>query len=93
MQEDSIDKTAFSTGEGHYEFLRLPFGLCNSPATFQRTMHMVLTGLSWDVCLIYLDDILVVGTTFEDHLTKLELVFSRLKKYGLKPRADKCSLF
>ena len=52
-------KTAFSTETGHYEFNVMPFGLTNAPATFQRLMECVLTGLTTEQCLIYLDDIIV----------------------------------
>ncbi|KAG5900735.1 hypothetical protein JTB14_038253 [Gonioctena quinquepunctata] len=47
----------------------MPFGLCNAPATFERLMETVLKGLSWNTCLVYLDDIIVVGRSFEDHLS------------------------
>ena len=53
------EKTAFNTGQGLYEFRVMPFGLCNAPSTFQRLMELVLAGLSWDICLAYLDDIVV----------------------------------
>ena len=54
-------KTAFTTGRGLYEFSVMPFGLCNAPATFERLMETVLHGLQFDICLIYLDDIIVFG--------------------------------
>ena len=52
----------------------MPFGLCNAPATFQGLMDMVLAGLQWDRCLVYLDNIIVVGKRFEEHLTALHLL-------------------
>ena len=52
----------------------MPFGLCNAPATFQRLMETILAGLSWDKCLVYLDDILVVGHTVSEHLANLRSV-------------------
>ena len=56
----------------------MPFGLCNAPATFQRLMDLVLSGLQWTECLVYLDDVIILGRDFEDHLRSLKLVFQRL---------------
>ncbi|CAF4636209.1 unnamed protein product, partial [Rotaria magnacalcarata] len=52
----------------------MPFGLTNAPATFQRLMDLVLGGLKWSCALVYLDDIIVYSTSFDDHLYHLELV-------------------
>ena len=69
IAEADKKKTAFCTSSGRlYEFNRLPFGLCNAPATFSRLMDYVLSGLSWEICLYYLDDIIVFSTTWEEHL-------------------------
>ena len=84
-------KTAFCTTEGLYEFKVMPFGLCNAPATFQRLMDIVLTGLQWTSCLVYLDDIIVLGRTFTEHLSNLGSVFSRIRDAGLKIKPEKCS--
>ena len=86
-------KTAFITRSGLYEFCTMPFGLCNAPATFERLMELVLSGLQWKVCLIYLDDIIVYGSTFDDELQRLEVIFSRLRKANLKLKPKKCVLF
>ena len=59
-------KTAFATRSGLYEFRVMPFGLKGAPATFERLMETVLAGLQWDICLIYLDDVIVLGRSFED---------------------------
>ena len=67
------EKTTFCTSEGLYEFNVMPFGLCNRPATFQRLMNLLL--VQWSSCLVYLDDIIVLGKTFEDHLKHLSQVF------------------
>jgi hypothetical protein len=68
----------------------MSFGLCNALATFQRLMETVLAGLARDSCMVYLDDILVIGKTFDSHLQNLRQVFVRLRGAGLrlKPNAD-----
>lgn len=73
------EKTAFSTGKGLWQFKVMPFGLCNAPATFERLMKPVLAGLIGDACLVYLDDIIVVGRTFEDHLGNLARVLTKIR--------------
>ena len=93
VKEEHKKKTAFRTSAGRlYEWNRLPFGLCNAPATFSRLMDHVLTGLSWEICLFYLDDIIVFSRTWEEHLTRLETVFKRLVEQGLTLGASKCKL-
>ena len=91
MHEDSVDKTAFRVPWGLYEFLRMPQGLCNSPSTFQRTMEYVLGDLHLTEVLLYLDDILVFSSTLDDHVARLDKVFTRLKSNGLKLKGKKCS--
>ena len=83
-------KTAFCTQEGLFEFNVMPFGLCNAPATFQRLMDSVLAGLQWSSCLVYLDDIIIMGRSFEEHLRNLQQVMERLKQAGLKLQPKKC---
>ena len=70
----------------------MPFGLCNAPATFQRLMETVLAGLARVVCLDYIDDILVMGSTFSEHLENLQKVFERLRQAGLRLKPSKCHL-
>ena len=91
LTENDRQKTAFCTTEGLYEFKVMPFGLCNAPATFQRLMDIVLTGLQWTSCLVYLDDIIVLGRTFTEHLSNLGSVFSRIRDAGLKIKPEQCS--
>ena len=70
------EKTAFRTsGDQLFEFNQVPFGLCNAPATFSRLMDLVLAGLHWETCLLYLDDIIVFAATWEEHLARLRQVF------------------
>lgn len=90
VHEKDRHKTAFVTPFGLYEYLRMPFGLCNAPATFQRLMQAVMGELVFQIVLVYLDDLLVYSDTFESHLTRLETVFRRLREAGLKIKVEKC---
>ena len=92
MEPGSREKTAFVTHAGLYEFNVMPFGLCNAPATFQRLMNNVLSGLVPQACLDYIDDVLVYGRTFEQHQENLEAVLKRLRDAGLKLKPAKCRL-
>ena len=94
MNEDDKSKTAFSVDNlGFYECNRMAFGLTNAPATFQRLMERCMGELNLKECLIFLDDILVFSQNFEEHLERLEAVFSRLKQHGLKLKPSKCEFF
>jgi len=84
------EKTAFVTSDGLYEFLRLPFGLSNAPATFSRLMDRVLGCLKWQMCLVYLDDILVFGKTFKEYQERLDLVLAALEEANLTLNPSKC---
>ena len=86
-------KTAFTCHWGAYQCKRLPFGLSNAPATFQRAMDMILAGVKWQTCLIYLDDVIVFSRSPEEHLTHLEEVLSLLQAAGVTLKAAKCHLF
>ena len=90
VAEDSKEKTAFITHNGLYEFNRLPFGLCNSAATFQRAMTHILRGLEWDICLVYIDDLIIFSRSFDEHLLHLEQVFKRLREADVKLKPSKC---
>ncbi|GFU28986.1 retrovirus-related Pol polyprotein from transposon 17.6 [Trichonephila clavipes] len=88
LHPDDKEKTAFTTGQGLWQFKVMPFGLCNAPATFECLMETVLGGLSYEACLVYLDDIIIVGCSFEEHLKNIRRVLQKLK---LSP--SKCHLF
>jgi len=90
VEEKHQEKTAFCTHEGLFQFNVMPFGLFNAPAMFQRLMDMVLTGLQWSSCIVYIDDIIVVGRTFDEHIQNLKQIFERLDKAGLKLQPHKC---
>ncbi|GFW48536.1 retrovirus-related Pol polyprotein from transposon 297 [Trichonephila clavipes] len=71
----------------------MPFGLCNAPATFERLMETVLKGLTFEACLIYLDDVIIGGRTFEEHLQNIRKVLSKLSDANLKLNPSKCKFF
>jgi len=93
MHPEDADKTAFITRKGQYRFKVLSFGLANAPSLFQRIMNLVMAGLTWECCLVYVDDIIVFGATFDEHAARLEQVFQRLAAAGLKLKPSKCRLF
>jgi len=84
------EKTALCTHKGLFQFNVMPFGLCNAPVTFQHLINMVLTGLQWSSCIVYIDDIIVVRRIFDEHLHNFKLVFEWIDKAGLKLHPDKC---
>lgn len=90
VDERDREKTAFVTPDGLYEFKVLPFGLCSAPATFQRLMDTVLSGLKWKTCLVYLDDVIVFSATFEEHLKRLLSVLQAIRSAGLTLKPEKC---
>jgi len=71
MEPRDSEKTAFICREGQFRFKTMPFGLCNAGATFQRLMDMVMSGLALEVCLVYLDDVIVFSSTLDQHLERL----------------------
>ena len=94
LKEEDKAKTAFQVGNiGFYECNRMPFGLCNAPATFQRLMERAMGELNLKDCLIYLDDIIIFSESFDQHLERLEAVFKRLHEHNLKLKASKCEFF
>ena len=94
MDKASKQYTAFTVGNlGFFECDRMPFGLCNVPATFQRLMQNCMGELNFIYCLIYLDDLIVFLQTAEEHLHHLCVVFDHLREYNLKLKPSKCSLF
>ena len=93
IEEKDRAKTAFLTKYGLYEHCRIPFGLCNAPATFQRAMMLLLRGLTWEEVLAYLDDVTILGKDFDDHLKNLVKVLERFRRYNLKLKPKKCFFF
>lgn len=91
IKDSHKERTAFTVGSlGFFEFNRLPFGLSNSPATYQRIMEEMLGDLNMKICVIYLDDLIVFANTFEEHMERLEIIFNRLRECNLKLASKKC---
>ena len=89
MEQNSIEKTAFTTPLSHWEFLRMPFGVKNGPATFQRGMRFALAHIPWNECMVYLDDVLIISETYEKHLEILEKVLRAFEDTGFKIKPSK----
>lgn len=84
------EKTAFSTNQGHFEFKRMSFGLKGAPSTFQRLANRVLMGINGFRAFVYLDDIIIIATSIQEHEERLREVFDRLRQYNLKLQPAKC---
>ena len=94
IDEASKKYTTFTVGNlGFFECNRMPFRLCNVPATIQRLMQNCMGELNFIYCLIYLDDLIVFLQTAEEHLHQLCVIFDHLREYNLKLKPLKCSLF
>ena len=93
VADEDRDKTTFVCHEGAYRFIRPPFGLSNAPATFQLAMDMILGGLKWKSCLVYLDVIIVFSQSVGEHKEHLREVFTALRGAGVSLKAKKCHLF
>lgn len=91
MDPPDREKTAFMTQNGLYEFLRMPFGLASAPSTFQRMMEIVLSGLCFEMCLCYLDDVIIFSKTFDEHCERLQAVLSRFRQHNLRVKLTKCT--
>ena len=93
VKKEDRPKTAFVMRKGLFQFRKMPFGLTCAPVTFQRLMETVMAGLQWEICLIYLDDVIVVGKTFEHMTETLLKVLDRIVSANLKLKPKKCDLF
>ena len=91
LEETSKKYTTINTQKGLFQYTRLPFGIASAPAIFQRTIEGVLRGIP-HVC-VYIDDILITGSSQEDHLERLGLVLQRLQDFGFRLRRVKCAFF
>ena len=86
-------KTAFTTPFGLFEQVRMPFGIANAPATFQRLMSKIFRDDILRILLVYLDDIILYSETVDEHIRDLDTVLTKLQEHGLKLKASKCVLF
>ena len=90
MESSSVEKMAFITYGGQYEFRVMTFGLCNAPGTFQRCMEAILQGLISKIALVYIDDVIVFSFIFEQHLSDLAKAFQRFCAVNVKLKPSKC---
>lgn len=90
LSDDAKPKTAFITPDGLYQFNVMPFGLCNAPATFERMMDNLLMGFTWNICLCYLDDVVVFSATFDEHIRRLRQVLDCFRAAKLQLNSKKC---
>lgn len=93
MMPKAHKAAAFCTRKGLFEWNVMPLELCNAPATFQRLMDRVLAGLQWEIFLVYLDNIIVLGRDVTEMLERLSQVFTRLHEANLKLKPSECCLF
>lgn len=93
LKEEDIEKTAFSVTNGKYEFTRLPFGLKNAPAIFQRALDDILREHIGKICYVYIDDIIIFSKDEKSHLEHLNKVFETLNAANMKVQLDKCEFF
>ena len=90
IAEEDRDKTTFTSHVGTYRYKRMPFGLRNAPSTFQRALDVILSGVRWKFCLVYLDDVIVFSRNNEEHLEHLDTVLTLLEDAGIKLKLKKC---
>jgi transposase InsO family protein len=93
VAREDRDKTAFVTHCGIHRFTRMPFGLVNAPATFQRALDMIVAGVKWKYALVYLDDVIIYSRSFNEHLTHVSHVLELLKEAGISLKLKKCAFF
>lgn len=90
VAEQDRNKTAFRALGSLYEFLRLPYGLSNAPATFTRLMMHYFGNMNRDGVVLFPDDLMTYGSSFQETLNRLDSVFSRLRLFGLKLNPAEC---
>ena len=93
VKPSDFEQTAFITNVGLYEMVKMSFGLCNAPSTYQRLMSGVLQGLITRICFAYLDDVIVFSKKRSIHISDLRSVHDRIRSAGIKLKPAKCSLF
>ena len=93
ISPEDREKTTFTTHVGTFQYNRMPFGLRNAPATFQRALDVILSGVKWKSCLIYLDDIVIFSSNYEDHLEHVATILSLLREAGVSLKIAKSCFF
>ena len=93
LEEESQNLTAFFTPMGLHTWKSLPMGLTSAPGVFQNLMELILAGLSYELALVYLDEIIIFGKSFEERLSRFELVLYRIMEASLKIKGSKCRFF
>jgi len=93
LRKDKQEKTAFTTHCGIYHWLSMPFGLTNAPATFQRALDIILSGLKWQICLVYLDDVIIFSANAEKLIKDVDTVLHRLREARVTLNLEKCTWF
>lgn len=92
LEDDHKERSAFTVGPlGFYEYVKMPFGLSNSPATYQRLMEECLGDYNMKICIVYIDDLIIFSKDIDEHMERLDLILTRLAECNLKLSADKCS--
>ena len=91
MDPETKPKTVFTCHMGLYQYRRMPFRLTNAPATFQRLMNQLFSGNTWNFVFVYLDDLLIVSRSFQEHLQHVGKVLTRLEEAGLRLKPSKCA--
>ena len=93
LDDKDVEKTAFRTHRGLFQFKRMPFGLRNGPSIFQRVMQGILAPYLWIFCLVYIDDIVVFSKSYEEHIHHLDKVLEAIEQAGITLSPNKCHLF
>ncbi len=88
--EEDRPKNGCTTHVGLFEFVRMPFGLTNVPASFRRALYIALAGFTWPTCLVYIDDVVIFSRNEEEHLTHVDDILTALGKAGISLKWEKC---
>ena len=91
MRPEDREKTAFVTPGRLYKFFRMPYGLSTALASFSHAINIVLSGLSYEICLCYFDDVIIFSKDIHDHCKRLRTVLQRFREHNLRVKASKCS--
>lgn len=91
MASEDLPKTVLTMHKGMYKYVRMPFGLRNASATFQRNIDVILSGVKWRSCLCYLDDIIAFSSSFEQYLVDVDEVLGILRVANVQLNPSKCT--